>query len=240
VLAQTQFPLPVRVVIIDLDGTLLDTAADLACAANLMRRDLGLAPVPEALIKTFVGLGIAHLIRRTVGAGTEREAQPELLAAAAAAFERHYARVLTRSSRPFPGVIEGLRAMQDAGLQLACVTNKAERFTLPLLQHTKLAPFFELVVCGDSLAKKKPDPLPLLHAARHFGAASHEVVLIGDSPYDSQAARAAGCHVFIVTYGYRGDASANTLDADALLATLVEAADLIENSAHQPAAHAPT
>ena len=121
---------------------------------------------------------------------------------AVANFERQYEKCFGDTSRPYPGVIDGLNALKDKGLRLGCVTNKAEKFTLPLLQRTGLADYFELTLSGDSLPEKKPHPLPMLHAAEFFGAANAEVLLIGDSVNDAEAARAAGSPVFIVPYGY--------------------------------------
>ena len=138
--------------------------------------------------------------------------------------------VLTREVLHFPGVEDGVKQMHEAGFLLACVTNKAERFTLPLLAASGLGPYFDLVVSGDTTAKKKPDPEPLLYAAAKFGVAPHEMVLIGDSANDFEAARAAGCHIFIVPYGYNEGGDATQLTADAVVAGLVEAANLLKNT----------
>jgi phosphoglycolate phosphatase len=144
-------------------------------------------------------------------------------------YERHYAKVMLNQTRPFAGVVEGLQAMRAQGLRLACVTNKAERFVRPLLGATGLLDFFELLVCGDYLPKKKPDPLPLRHASEHFGVEPREMLLIGDSPLDTQAARAAGCHIFCVPYGYSQGRDVRELDCDAIVATLRDAAKLLKN-----------
>ena len=224
------FPLRVKVILLDLDGTLLDTIADLAYAANLMRRDLGLPELPEAMVKTFVGRGLQNLVKRSVAVDAIGEPDATFLERALALYEKHYAQVLTRSARPFAGVIEGLNLMQRAGFRLGCVTNKAARFTLPLLEYVNLAHYFDLILSGDSLAQKKPDPMPLLHAARHFGVAPSEVVLIGDSVNDAQAAQAAGCHVFLVPYGYSASRPVTELGADAIVAELADAPELLENA----------
>src|SRR6185436_7222267 len=117
-------------------------------------------------------------------------------------YERCYAAVNGRSATLYPGVMEGLGALRAAQFPLACVTNKSGAFTIPLLAHLGLAQYFSQVVAGDTLPQKKPDPAPLLHACRHFGVAPPEMLVIGDSMNDAQAARAAGCPVFCVTYGY--------------------------------------
>jgi phosphoglycolate phosphatase len=118
--------------------------------------------------------------------------------------------------------------MRAARLKLACVTNKAEAFTLPLLEHTGVRGYFDLVVSGDSLPRMKPDPLPLLHIAARFGLPPERLLLIGDSANDTVAARSAGCPVLCVPYGYNGGREVRELDCDAIVATLVEASNLIE------------
>lgn len=223
------FPLPVKAVLFDLDGTLLDTAPDLVTAANAMLGELALPALDAQSIKNFIGGGIATLVKRTLAASLESEPDAQLLERAMPLYEKHYAKVMLNQTRPFAGVVEGLQAMRAQGLRLACVTNKAERFARPLLGATGLLDFFELLVCGDSLPKKKPDPLPLRHACAHFGVEPREVLLIGDSPLDTQAARAAGCHIFCVPYGYNQGRDVRELDCDAIVATLRDAAKLLQN-----------
>jgi phosphoglycolate phosphatase len=120
-------------------------------------------------------------------------------------------------------VFEGLELFREKGFKLACVTNKAERFTGPLLEKSGLAPYFELVVSGDTLEEKKPHPLPIQHAAKHFGVKVEEVVMIGDSMHDAAAARAAGCPVLIVPYGYNEGQELRGLDCDAFIDDLPSA-----------------
>jgi phosphoglycolate phosphatase len=223
------FPLPVKAVLFDLDGTLLDTAPDLVTAANAMLGELALPALDAQSIKNFIGGGIATLVKRTLTASLESEPDAQLLERAMPLYEKHYAKVMLNQTRPFAGVVEGLQAMRAQGLRLACVTNKAERFARPLLGATGLLDFFELLVCGDNLPKKKPDPLPLRHACAHFGVEPSEVLLIGDSPLDTQAARAAGCHIFCVPYGYNQGRDVRELDCDAIVATLRDAAKLLRN-----------
>ncbi len=223
------FPLSVKAVLFDLDGTLLDTAPDLVAAANAMLGELVLPELDAESIKNFIGGGITTLVKRTLAASLENEPDAQLLESALPLYEKHYVEVMLNQTRPFPGVVEGLQAMRAQGLHLACVTNKAERFTRPLLGATGLLDFFELLVCGDNLPKKKPDPLPLRHACEHFGVEPREVLLIGDSPLDTQAARAAGCHIFCVPYGYNQGRDVRELDCDAIVATLRDAAKLLQN-----------
>lgn len=221
-------PVSVKAVMIDLDGTLLDTAMDLATAANLTLEDLGLSKVDPETIKTFIGKGVLNLMTKTYIASAG--SAPEDFDPVMEIFEKHYDSVVSKESHPYPGVVEGLEAMKAAGFRLACITNKVARFTIPLLKDTGLYDFFEIVLSGDSLPKKKPDPLPLLHACEHFGIKPPEMLLIGDSINDVQAARAAGCAVFCVPYGYNEGMDVRELDSDALVESLLDATRLIEKS----------
>jgi phosphoglycolate phosphatase len=225
-----RFPLAVKAVVIDLDGTLLDTAPDLAAAANRMLADLKRPPVPLEVLSTYIGNGVSRLVKRVLTGDMEAEPDPELFARALASFQRHYGEHVADQSRPFPGVVEGLQALQAAGFPLACITNKAEQFTIPLLLATHLHGYFDLILCGDTLPRKKPDPLPLLHAAEHFRIHPDALLLIGDSVNDAQAARAAGCHVFCVPYGYNRGRPVEELDVDAVVPSLLEATRLIRKA----------
>ncbi|MDW8323400.1 MAG: phosphoglycolate phosphatase [Burkholderiales bacterium] len=217
-------PLAVQAVVIDLDGTLLDTAADLADAAAAMATELGLpAPDPERL-KTYIGNGVSRLVKRVLTGQMQAEPPAELFARALPIFERYYGQWVSRKSRPYPGVVEGLQAFRAMGLRLACITNKAMRFTEPLLKDTGLYDYFELILAGDSLPEKKPSPLPLKHACAVFGIAPRELLLIGDSLNDTQAARAAGCPVFCVPYGYNRGRPVEELEPDAVVDSLAEVA----------------
>jgi phosphoglycolate phosphatase len=210
------FPIPLRAVLLDLDGTLIDTVGDIATAANMMRAALGFAPLDPVLIKTYVGKGIANLVARTLKDAVG-DVGPTALKVAIANFERQYDKCFGDTSITFPGVVEGLNALRDKGFRLGCVTNKAEKFTLPLLEKTGLSGYFELVLSGDSLPEKKPHPLPLQHAAKFFDCNTAELLLIGDSVNDAEAARAAGCPVFIVPYGYNEGQELRGLDCDAFI-----------------------
>lgn len=226
-LPPSPFPLYIKAVVIDLDGTLLDTAPDLADAAVAMAADLGLPPIDLAEIKTYIGNGVSRLVKRVLTRDMHADPTPELFARALPVYEKHYAAWVSRKSRPFPGVVEGLEALKASGVHLACITNKAERFTLPLLKDTGLFDYFELILSGDTLPEKKPSPLPLLHACAVFDCEPNELLLIGDSLNDTQAARAAGSHVFCVPYGYNRGRPVTELDLDAVVDSLAEAAKLI-------------
>lgn len=223
-------PLAVKAVMVDLDGTMLDTAADLAAAANMMLRRLGLPGRDPEVIKTYIGKGLVNLVKRCLTGTLDLavEADPQLMARAMPIYEECYAEVMHQRTRPYPGVVDGLEALQAAGFQMACITNKGEKFTLPLLESTGLRRYFELVICGDTLPRRKPDPLPLTHACERFGIRPEEMVLIGDSLNDVQAARAAGCHVLCVPYGYNEGAAVQELDSDGIVSSLLEASRLLK------------
>lgn len=220
----------IQAVFIDLDGTLLDTIADLAAAANLVRADFGLAALPEARLSSFVGKGADVLVHRAMTDSPDGELDTARFREARASFDTHYTAENGRWAKPYPGVIAGLDRMKAAGLFLACLTNKPQAFTDPLLVAQDLARYFALTLGGDALPKKKPDPLPLTHAARHFGLPVSRCLMIGDSVNDAQAARAAGMPVLLVPYGYNEGRDVATIDSDGIVDTLDQAADLIIRS----------
>jgi phosphoglycolate phosphatase len=226
----TAFPLRVKAVTIDLDGTLADTIPDLAAATNMMLRELGRPVLEVERIREFVGKGIPKLVERALAGSGEGAAPADLVARALPVFDRFYAEENGRHSVLYPGVSEGLQALRLMELPLACVTNKSGRFTLPLLEQLGLARFFQQVVSGDTLPRKKPDPAQLLHACHGFGVMPREMLVIGDSLNDAQAARAAGCPVFCVTYGYNEGQDVRALDVDAIVPSLIEAKRLIQKA----------
>lgn len=219
-------PPRIRAVLFDLDGTLLDTAPDLAAAANAMLADLDLARRDPAEIATYIGRGIPALVHRVLTGTLDGESS--LFERGLALFERRYAEQSGRRARPYPGVVDGLVRMQALGLGLGCVTNKAGRFTQELLDRQDLARFMACVVSGDTLPRKKPDPLPVVHACDLLGTRPEEAILIGDSLNDVLAARAAGCAVWCVPYGYNEGRPVGTLDCDAVVADFVDAARRLE------------
>jgi phosphoglycolate phosphatase len=218
-----QIPVP-KAALVDLDGTLLDTAPDLAAAANRMLGALGLPTRSVADIGTYVGKGITRLVERSLTGDLERRPDGALLERALPIFAAAYDEESGRHCRVFDGVVPGLEKMRSAAGGLACVTNKAERFTLPLLERMGLARYFDAVVCGDQVARGKPDPLPYLEACRRLGVRPAEALVIGDSENDVAAARAGGMRVVCVDYGYREGRSVEALGADAIIADLREAA----------------
>jgi phosphoglycolate phosphatase len=219
----------IRAAIIDLDGTLIDTAHDFRVAINAMREEFDLAPLSLDIILGFVGKGSENLVRRVLAHDYSEVETEQKFAAALDCYQRHYARINGEHSAPYPDVAEGLQALKGKGLRLACVTNKPVGFAIPLLEKMGLRDFFDVVYGGDSFAKKKPDPAPLLQVFTDFGLEPAQVVVIGDSSNDAQAARAAGCPVLLLPYGYNHGESVQNVDCDGIVATLMHAAQLISS-----------
>ncbi len=213
--------LPFQSVTFDLDGTLLDTIADLAEGCRRMLAELGEPPRSQEEVHSFVGKGMAVLVERCLT--RERAPTAARLAEAITVFQRHYAEVNGLHTRIYPGVLEGLAAWRASGLPLGVVTNKPAMFTEPLLARMGLADYFAVVVSGDTTAHKKPHPEPILHACRRFGVAPPRNLHIGDSINDIEAAHAAGCAAFCVPYGYNEGRPVDSADCDALVSDLLAA-----------------
>ncbi|MDI1308730.1 MAG: phosphoglycolate phosphatase [Methylotenera sp.] len=216
----------VKAVMLDLDGTLVDSAPEIASAINLMLADLNLPVLPEKQVESYIGEGAAVLIKRCLNSQlhiTRLNDEPDtaLFAQAESSFFSHYANNVS-DSKPYDGVVEGLQALRNKGLKLACVTNKPEKFTLPLLHKSGLAEFFEIVVSGDSLPKKKPDPMQLQHICEKLDIHTFEAMLVGDSDTDITAAHAAGCFIVTVPYGYNQGRSIDESKVDAMIENLTE------------------
>ena len=203
--------------IIDLDGTLVDTVGDFEVALNAMLADHGLPPVDRAFITRTVGKGSEHLIRSTLA---QVGAEAGLYASAWARYQHHYLAINGQYSVVYPGVVEGLRRLAAAGLSLACLTNKPAAFARPLLVAKGLDGFFGHVFGGDAFARQKPDPLPLLETCRALGTLPAHTLMVGDSSNDAQAARAAGCPVVLVNYGYNHGQPVADARPDAVIARL--------------------
>lgn len=206
---------------VDLDGTMVDTLGDFAVALNLMLDELGLPRVAPAAVESMVGKGSEHLIHsvlRHVRGG--READAELYSAAWQRYSRHYLEINGRHSRVYDGVVEGLRELRARGLRLACLTNKPGNFAKPLLAAKGLDGYFDMVFGGDAFARKKPDPLPLLKTCESLGSRPERTLMIGDSSNDARAARAAGCPVVLVSYGYNHGEPVRGVDADGVIDSL--------------------
>ena len=214
-------------VIIDLDGTMVDTLGDFAEALNRMLGDLELPPIAAQHIERMVGKGSEHLLRSVLHHVLEHMGKAPtaieieaLYAHAWPSYQRHYLAINGHYARVYPGVEAGLQALRHAGLRLACLTNKPTSFALPLLRAKGLEGYFEQVFGGDSFDKKKPDPLPLLKTCEALQTAPARTLMVGDSSNDAQAARAAGCPVVLVTYGYNHGLPAQAVDADGYVDSL--------------------
>ena len=223
------FPIGVSAIVIDLDGTLLHSAPQLAEAANRMLREIDYAPVSQELLASYIGNGIGWLVKRALTGEMHATPDAALYEHALPIFQKHYSDLLL-GSKPYDGAIEGLEAMRAAGFRLGCITNKSSRFTGPLLEGTGLAKYFDIVVSGDTLPEKKPHPLPLQYAAKFFGVPVEKLLVIGDSLNDTLAARAAGCPIFCVPYGYNRGEPVETLDMDAVINNLSAALPLIKHA----------
>ena len=210
---------PLHAAIVDLDGTMVDTLGDFVVALRLTMAELGLPAVDRAFVERTVGKGSEHLLRRTLAQVGGAES---LYDAAWAGYQRHYLAINGQHSAVYPGVVEGLRQLHAAGLRLACLTNKPTAFARPLLAAKGLDGFFEVVFGGDAFARKKPDPLPLLETCRALGTAPAATLMVGDSSNDAQAARAAGCPVWLVSYGYNHGEPIRGVPADGYLDRLDE------------------
>ena len=185
--------------IVDLDGTMVDTVGDFEQALARTLAEFGLAPVDRGFIMRTVGRGSMYLLTQTLA---QAGGAPELLEPAWTHYQRHYAEINGRHAEVYPGVREGLSAMRARGWRLACVTNKPRAFALALLESKGLAAQFEHVFGGDSFARHKPDPLPLIKTCEALGTLPAHTLMVGDSRNDCEAARAAGCPVVLVSYGY--------------------------------------
>lgn len=216
----------VKAIMFDLDGTLIHTAPEIAAAANLMLADLGREKLPYSQVESYIGEGAVVLIKRCLTEQIDGEPEATLFAQAESLFFAHYANNVA-VSKPFDGVVEGLQAIWSKNLKLACVTNKPEKFTLPLLKESGLADFFDLVVSGDSLPKKKPHPMQLQYICTQFDVLETESMLVGDSNTDIAAAQAAGCFIVTVPYGYNQGKIIDESQVDATINDLTALSSLL-------------
>lgn len=215
----------IRAIAFDLDGTLVDSIPDLANSANHARASLGLEPLPASLMETYVGDGVEIMVSRAIANdrtaaynGSEDQLQ------ALAAFDAFYRNNLTTNTRFYAGIEPVLLELKTRGYQLALVTNKAERYTLPLLEKLGATTLFDVVVGGDTLAEKKPSGAPLQHVATRLGITTEELLMVGDSANDALTARNAGCLVYLVPHGY---ADPHQFDCDHVLRDSAELLELL-------------
>lgn len=216
-----------KLILSDLDGTMIDSVPDLSDAVDAMMQQLGLPVCGETNVRCWVGNGVERLVKRALVGQMEGEPEMALFERALPLFKQVYAEYNGRRSQLFPGVSEGLAWLKQQNYRLACITNKSEQFTIPLLRALHLEPLFELILSGDSLPEKKPHPLPLLHAAQFFQTDPHESLMLGDSVNDVRAARAAGFHVICVSYGYNHGEDIHQAQPDAVIDSFTQLPDFL-------------
>ncbi len=219
--------MPITACAFDLDGTLVDSIHDLARAANLARADLGLAELSSDRVASFVGDGAASLVARVLADSNSAEYTGTAIQVEGMdRFNEHYRAGLSIATQFYPKVQETLHMLHERGMPLAIVTNKPERFTIPLLRELGVFEHFDVIVAGDSLPKKKPAPEPLQFAALQLKVELADMLMVGDSENDILAARAAGCPVIAVSYGY--GSNIESLGADAVIHRFDELRDYLD------------
>ena len=214
-------------VLIDVDGTLVDSVPDLAYCVDEMMAELGRPAHGEAKVRNWVGNGVERLVRRALVGQLDGEPREEEFDRAYPVFLDLYAANTSQRSVLYPGVREGLDFLQQSGFALGCVTNKASQFTIPLLKDLGIHDRFSIIVSGDTLPVKKPDPGPLLHAAEFFGVAPREALMLGDSKSDVAAARAAGFQIVCMSYGYNHGEDIRAYAPDAVIDSMAELAQIL-------------
>lgn len=214
-------------ILIDLDGTLVDSVPDLAYCVDEMMKQLAMPIRGEASVRNWVGNGVQRLVERALIDSVDGMPEQDLMDKAYPIFLELYAENNATRSCVYDGVISGLDWMKEQGYRLACVTNKAEAFTIPLLKSKGLYDYFEVVVSGDTCEQKKPHPMPLLHAAKELGVEPDNALMIGDSRSDVKAARAAGFHIFCMTYGYNHGEDIRDYDPDVVMDSFTELSDCL-------------
>ena len=225
-------PTKINAAIIDLDGTMVDTMGDFVIAINLMLHDLGYLPVDRAVVAFRVGKGSEHLVKSVLSHVEGKLTRAQKAAGNSPRFEyaielyqRHYRAINGQHAQVYAGVFDGLATLQKANLKLACLTNKPVEFAHHLLKLKGLDGFFSLVFGGDSFAAKKPDALPLIKTCEALGTLPGQTLMVGDSSNDAIAARAAGCPVVLVTYGYNHSVPVQQVDADGYVDALRDVLD---------------
>jgi phosphoglycolate phosphatase len=209
----------IRAIAIDLDGTLLDTIPDLCGAVNRVLRELSFAELPLDLVKSFVGKGLGEHMRKSLRAVLNRDPDDAEKAHAMTLYRKHYAEHIADHTTIYPGVLDGLEAFRSRGLSLSVVTNKWQSYSETLLDHFKLTPYFDHIVCGDMLTTNKPDPGMMFYSAGQHDVHPREMLMIGDSGNDSRAAQAAGSPVVLLSYGYSEGEHLPDLRANAIVDT---------------------
>ncbi len=220
-----------KMILIDVDGTLVDSVPDLAYCVDEMMKALGRPVHGETRVRDWVGNGVERLVRRALVGQLDGEPPEDDFQRAYPIFLELYAENTSKRSLLYPGVREGLDYLKSKGFALGCVTNKAAQFTMPLLKDLGIFDEFGIVVAGDTLPKKKPDPLPLLHSAEHFGVDPKDALMIGDSVSDVKAARAAGFSIVCMSYGYNHGVDIREANPDAVIDSMAELPSVLEQVA---------
>ncbi len=220
-----------EMILIDVDGTLVDSVPDLAWCVDEMMKQLGREPWGETRVRDWVGNGVERLVRRALIGQLDGEPDEAEFEKAYPIFLDLYAENTSKRSMLYPGVKEGLDYLRAAGYPLGCVTNKAAQFTLPLLKDLGIFDYFGIVVSGDTLEQKKPHPAPLLHAAEFFKVDPERSLMVGDSISDVKAARAAGFQIVCMPYGYNHGVDIRVAEPDLVIGTLADLKGELEQAA---------
>ena len=216
-----------QLVLVDVDGTLVDSVPDLAYSVDAMMQQLDMPVRGEAAVRQWVGNGVEKLVKRALANDLEGVVDSGLFEKAMPIFWSFYEDNVCVRSRLYEGVTDGLKYLQAEGYQLGCVTNKARSFTIPLLEQIGILSYFELAICGDDTERKKPDPLPLLTAANQLGVEPRDSLMIGDSKSDVHAARAAGFQIICMSYGYNHGEDIRSYAPDAVIDSMAELKEFI-------------
>jgi phosphoglycolate phosphatase len=222
---------PAKLIAFDLDGTLLDSLPDLTKAVQATMADLELPTHQQNSVRGWIGNGAQLLIKRALTGDMKGDVPADIFEKAYPIFLENYAKYLYCDSELYSGVESTLALLKENGVVLACITNKPEQFTLPLLEKIGLASFFDKVACGDTFAEKKPHPQPLLEVADCFNILPSECIMVGDSVNDIRAAQAAGFYSICVDYGYHGDYDVHQLGADVVISHFSDINQLLEKAA---------
>ena len=216
-----------KLIMIDVDGTLVDSVPDLTYCVDEMMKALDKEPCGEAKVREWVGNGVPKLVERALTGKLEATPNSDDYEKGYPIFLKLYADNTAKRSCLYDGVREGLDYMKSQGYLLGCVTNKAEQFTLPLLKALGIFDDFSIIISGDTLAKKKPDPLPLLHSAEHFGINPKDCLMLGDSVSDVKASRAAGFDIICMSYGYNHGNDIANENPDLVIDSMCELRDCL-------------
>ena len=215
-------------VLIDVDGTLVDSVPDLAYCVDEMMKQLGMPPRGEARVRHWVGNGVERLVKRALIDDLDGEPDAALYDKALPIFRELYSENTSKRSCLYDGVPEALAFLKSTGVRIGCVTNKASQFTLPILDDLGIRDYFETVLCGDMVEKKKPDPMPLLQVAEELGVAPQKSLMLGDSMSDVKAARAAQFSIVCMSYGYNHGEDIRDYHPDAVVDSMIEIRDIVD------------